>query len=336
MLQEIQNELVEIKQDFDARTQFCEVTATAWENGRCQLGGKVLDGAILTAVINQLTIRFPSVDFEATAVALLRQPHMPTLTVCTNLTGLHRRPSRISEQMNQLLNGWTVEPLFTEGSWTFVRQMDGYLGWVQSGYLCDPPAPPPTHMVGSPVCLLYTKADESTPLVGRVMGSTAVHATIVSANWARITLAGGRVGFARLDGLRPLNALPGDENGRRQQIIAAARQLLGVPYQWGGCTALGIDCSGLSQMAYRMAGITLPRDADMQMDAGQPVKPPFQPGDLLFFGSSLGHRSISHVGISVGGWHIIHSSGPRNGVYEDDVQTVDWLRETFVEACIYL
>lgn len=144
------------------------------------------------------------------------------------------------------------------------------------------------------------------------------------------------MGYAQADGLRPLSALPEDEDGLRQQIITDARQLLGVPYQWGGCTALGIDCSGLSQMAYRMAGITLPRDADMQFAAGQPVEPPFRPGDLLFFGSSQGHRSISHVGISVGGWQIIHSSGPRNGVYEDDVQAVDWLCDRFLGACTFV
>ena len=83
---------------------------------------------------------------------------------------------------------------------------------------------------------------------------------------------------------------------------------------------------------HRLAGVTLPRDADMQFDAGRPVEAPCEPGDLLFFGELGERRSITHVGISTGGWRIIHSSRSRNGVYEDDVQAVEHLRESFVGA----
>jgi cell wall-associated NlpC family hydrolase len=88
----------------------------------------------------------------------------------------------------------------------------------------------------------------------------------------------------------------------------------------------------LVQLLYKLTGVSLPRDADMQFDAGDPVEPPFQPGDLLYFGGQNGNRSITHVGMSLGGWRIIHSSGPRNGVYEDDVQAVSSLRDSFVGA----
>ena len=77
--------------------------------------------------------------------------------------------------------------------------------------------------------------------------------------------------------------------------------------------------------------------ADMQFAAAAPVEPPFQPGDLLYFGSSQdGHRSITHVGMSLGGWRIIHSSGSRNGVYEDDVRAGSWLRDRFIGANTFL
>ncbi len=68
------------------------------------------------------------------------------------------------------------------------------------------------------------------------------------------------------------------------------------------------------------------------------LKPPFAPGDLVFFGKGemQGTYDITHVGISVGGWHIIHSSRNRNGVYYDDVQEVDHLRSTYLCACTYL
>jgi gamma-D-glutamyl-L-lysine dipeptidyl-peptidase len=105
---------------------------------------------------------------------------------------------------------------------------------------------------------------------------------------------------------------------------------------WGGCSANGIDCSGLAQLLHRWIGLTLPRDADMQYAAGKPVEPPFAVGDLLFFGEQGEQRRITHVGISLDGWRIMHSSRRRNGVQVDDVQAVDGLRDSFLCAATFL
>ncbi|MEZ4518977.1 MAG: NlpC/P60 family protein [Chloroflexota bacterium] len=93
---------------------------------------------------------------------------------------------------------------------------------------------------------------------------------------------------------------------------------------------------------HKLAGVAIPRDADQQFAAGEPVEPPFQTGDLLYFGGSGGHRPISHVGVSLGtdydpeGWQMIHSSRSRNGVYPDDIQAVDSLRDSFRGARRFL
>jgi cell wall-associated NlpC family hydrolase len=115
-------------------------------------------------------------------------------------------------------------------------------------------------------------------------------------------------------------------------MVADAAGFIGVPYLWGGCSALGIDCSGYAQLLHRLIGVTLPRDADMQYAAGGPVEPPYQPGDLLFFGEAGARPKITHVAVSLGGWRILHSSRARNGVYEDDVQAVPHLAESFIAA----
>jgi cell wall-associated NlpC family hydrolase len=91
-------------------------------------------------------------------------------------------------------------------------------------------------------------------------------------------------------------------------VVAAlsfAAQQLGTPYVWGGTGDGGFDCSGLAQSAYRTAGITLPRVAQDQFDAG-PVVPAgaeVAPGDLVFFGS--GPTAVEHVGLYVGAGEMI-------------------------------
>ncbi len=91
--------------------------------------------------------------------------------------------------------------------------------------------------------------------------------------------------------------------------VALARYalaFLGVPYLWGGNTPRGFDCSGYVQYVYAMWGIPIPRTADLQFAAGQPVAEP-EPGDLLFFQTYA--YGASHVAIYLGGGWFVQAIG---------------------------
>ena len=311
----------------------------ALDGDRCALVGAVLDADTLWGVTAGLSGRLPEMAFDVSNVRVLRVG-APQAVVAANITGLYAASSFLAEQVSQLLNGWPVEVLLEDGRWRFVRLADGYLGWAYGPYLAEIAAPAPTHIVCEPVSLLRLAPSAEALPINRILGGTAVAAAVQGA-WAQVTLAGdadaslrpGLAGWLPTAELRSLADLPADEAGRRAQISADAVRFTGVPYLWGGCSAFGIDCSGYAQLLHRLAGVIIPRDADQQFDAAQPVSYPFQPGDLLFFGEGAGEaRKITHVAVSLGGWRILHSSRSRNGVQEDDVQAVEHLRESFVGA----
>jgi len=88
-----------------------------------------------------------------------------------------------------------------------------------------------------------------------------------------------------------------------------ASKYLNAPYQWGGKSPFGIDCSGFVQMVFKISGYALPRDASQQVKAGKPVKNmgESKPGDLAFFHNK--ENKIVHVGIILDDEKIIHASG---------------------------
>jgi gamma-D-glutamyl-L-lysine dipeptidyl-peptidase len=329
MESQIKQTLSDLQAQFgDRRTQICDVTAELVD-GHIHITGTVLNDETKTAVQQA----FPEAVSD---LCVLRQPVPEWLAVSTTLTGLYNKPGFSAGLDSELRNGQMVELLKTEESWAYVRQADGYLGWVYRPYLAPPPAVQPTHLVCEPVVSLHIAPDAAAPLTSRVLGGTAVTVGEEQNGWACLNLVGEFSGWLPNRCLRrlPLPVLP--EPQLRQRLVADAHAFTGVPYLWGGSSGYGIDCSGFAQLVHRLSGIELLRDADLQFDDGRPVEPPFQPGDLLFFASPNGHRRITHVGISLGGWQLIHSSRSHNGVYVDDVQAVPHLRETFAGARSYV
>jgi cell wall-associated NlpC family hydrolase len=127
-----------------------------------------------------------------------------------------------------------------------------------------------------------------------------------------------------------------DPSKQAAGAIYYAQKKLGTPYLWGGngtdADSGRFDCSGLTKAAYESVGISLPRVANDQYNAGpHPKREELLPGDLVFFSDDLTNsRTIRHVGIYVGGGYMIDA--PRTGavIRFDPVDTPDYFGATRV------
>ncbi|MEO5511556.1 MAG: NlpC/P60 family protein [Longimicrobiales bacterium] len=242
--------------------------------------------------------------------------------VRTAVAPIYEEPRLPAPQISQAVMGVRMEVLSRTGNWLRIRGEDGYLGWVQQGYVIVGDREWATSWErGASGEAVVSLGAELVDADGRTLSRPPWGARLVRRGGAYL-LPDGRTGSLANGEVVDVDRLTDRFPARGESVARSARRWHGAPYLWGGVTQSGVDCSGLSQAVLWMHGVALPRDSDLQAHVGQLVEhgadfDGLAAGDLAFFAED-GAR-INHVAICLGGSHIIHSALSNGGVEVNDM-----------------
>lgn len=218
---------------------------------------------------------------------------------------LRAAPDAGAEQVSEVLPGEAVSVLLQGGEWTWIKTgHDGYPGWVQSNGVLHSLPSGETLTVTALRAHTYARPNISAPIVAELCFGAAVvlgsgeNVTEGGRVWRPVLLPDGAAAWVQAVCFLPVSE--GD-------VADFALRFLETPYVWGGRSAWGLDCSGLSQVAYAAFGRAIPRDADLQQEELTPVNEPRR-GDLAFFPGHVGlmlderrmlHANATHMRVTV-------------------------------------
>jgi hypothetical protein len=203
-----------------------------------------------------------------------------------------------SEMVNQVIFGEHFKVLEIRKKWSKIRLAhDSYEGWICNKQWIEieediyKQLDKEVATITTDILDIITKTHHQPIVIGSILPSyKSGHALINNEMY-------------QFDGLTTPGFI------KKDKLVENALMYLNAPYLWGGRSPLGIDCSGFTQMVYRLQGVDLPRDAYQQAEVGTTLSfvEESEPGDLAFFDDAEG--KITHVGIILEDNHIIHASG---------------------------
>ena len=239
----------------------------------------------------------------------------PRALVIAGIADIRVEPAEDSELVDQAHLTEVLTVLGARGDWRYVQGPDQYFGWIRAEGIFELPGPGGRGTVAVLLANVYERETRSSAVIERIPAGTrppqSYRASRVGApyrltEWAEVPLRGISAQSPRVGFLAVADTVADDEIPHRfptaDDYLKTAEAFIGVPYLWGGTTALGIDCSGFVQQVYRLNGVALPRDADQQAVLGRKVDTA-RAGDLMFFGD----ESVTHVALATGAREFVHA-----------------------------
>jgi cell wall-associated NlpC family hydrolase len=262
--------------------------------------------------------------------------------VSNSVANLRLMPRHQAELTTQATLGTPLIVLKKERGWYYVQTPDKYLAWVDGGAITSMNdesfnkwQQSKKLMYNKPYGFALSKADKQSPTISDLVYGDIVTLKNELPGYFEIGFPDGRAAYVPVGEAVVYTDWVNSRRPTEDSLVATARNLLGLPYLWGGTSFKGVDCSGFTKTVYFINGLVLPRDASQQATIGTVVTTAaetsadisaensaeasakswdkLRPGDLLFFGSPARDGNparVVHVGMWIGGQQeFIHSSG---------------------------
>jgi cell wall-associated NlpC family hydrolase len=214
---------------------------------------------------------------------------------------------------------WFSVEAIEQPKYDSARGWHGYTGWVRRRDVVEVDGPTDFDLVvQTPFAVLTSRpSPKGTPLFPLSLG-TRLSAVRETRGYFEVLLGGEKTGWVSKKDVRVTVVTSTGGLAKGESVIDVARLFLGIPYLWGGRSiplpwsrgpVMGVDCSGLVSLAFRVIGMELPRDADDQLLVTTTVEADnLRPGDLIFLSRDGRPDSINHVMLSVGGERFIEAA----------------------------
>ena len=238
--------------------------------------------------------------------------YLTAIVALAAVTPLLAEPSLRAEQLSQLVVGDTAVVLEGKAEWRRVRlDRDAYEGWIHRGYVREWTRRESD--AWNERARAWSEGAELDVGGKRVRLPLRARVALVPDG---VLLPDGRAGPVVRGAVRRFSEVTAESRSMQPEEWAT-RRFLGAPYQWGGVTPWGVDCSGLVQTTFAVRGLSLPRDSVQQATEGDEVAlGAIGPGDLLFFRGELS-SGITHVAFAAAGETLVHSTVACGGVVRE-------------------
>ncbi len=238
-----------------------------------------------------------------------------------------------AESATQVMMGTPLQILEKKGGWTRAITPEGYISWVSSGSITymdkaefDAYQEAKKVIVTTKYTTMYEGPSANSQMVSDVVWGNILLDKGTQGAWQKVAISDGREGYVLKADVTDFKKWLDSRNPTAENIIATAKQFIGVPYMWGGTSIKAVDCSGFCKSTYFLNGIVLARDASQQcltgdsvdiskyVDGGEYTREALanlKKGDLIFFGTKATAEKkerITHVGIYIEDGIFIHSA----------------------------
>ncbi len=296
------------------------------KNGKLIVDGETDQEEALKVFLERMESQGLTVENHTTQLPDSSVGQFKYAIVNNSVANIRSNPKHSGELATQAILGTSLKVLKINGDFYLVQTPDGYISWVDHGGVKLLTKEQFSSWNNSPKVIftitsgfVYQESHNELYKIGDIVLGGQLILLSENSDYYKVQYPDKREGFLKKSESTVYEAWLNQLHPSGSLLELYAKELLGVPYLWGGTSTKGMDCSGFTKTVYLMNGLVIPRDASQQIMAGEDVDARLDfsnldKGDLMFFGKKATDSTkqrVTHVGIWLnnGQGEFIHASG---------------------------